>query len=98
MKTVPAADVGADLDEYLDRVADDPIIITRDGRPVAALVPVDESDDLERLSLAHNRRFRRLLEEAYERIQRDGGLNEEQFWQTVDAQYADSGNTQDKPR
>jgi prevent-host-death family protein len=97
MKTVPAADVGADLDEYLDRVAEDPIIITRDGRPVAALVPVDEGDDLERLSLAHNRRFRRLLEEAYERVQRGGGLSEEQFWQTVEARYEEAGDTQDKP-
>ena len=69
------------------------MIITRDGPPVAALVPVEDEDDAERLSLAYNRRLQRYLQDAKERIGRDGGLSEEEFWAAVDAHHAERGGT-----
>jgi prevent-host-death family protein len=87
MRTVTAADVEADLDTFLDDVAQGPIVITRDGRPIAALVPLEDQEDAERLSLAHNPDFRRLLDEARERVGRTGGMSEEEFWRAVDAKY-----------
>ncbi len=48
-KTVPVKELRAELAELLDEVADrrEHIIITRRGRPAAALVPIDEYEGLE---------------------------------------------------
>ena len=48
-KVVPVARVSYSLAEHLSDVADrrDHVIVTRNGRPAAALIPVDEYDALE---------------------------------------------------
>ena len=40
------------------------VLITRNGRPCAALVPVTEDTDLEALALSQNKRFWKLVDEA----------------------------------
>jgi antitoxin YefM len=48
-KTVPVKELRADLAALLDQVADrrEHVIVTRHGRPAAAIVPIDEYDALE---------------------------------------------------
>ncbi|MFN2610118.1 MAG: type II toxin-antitoxin system Phd/YefM family antitoxin [Actinomycetota bacterium] len=48
-KTVPVKQLRADLAGFLDQVADrrEHVIVTRNGRPAAAIVPIDEYDALE---------------------------------------------------
>lgn len=48
-KTVPVRELRAELADLLDQVADrrEHIIVTRRGRPAAALVPIDEYEGLE---------------------------------------------------
>ena len=48
-KTVPVKELRADLADLLDQVADrrEHVIVTRHGRPAAAIVPIDEYDALE---------------------------------------------------
>lgn len=48
------------------------IVITKNGRPCAALVPVTEETDLETLALSQNKRFWKLIDEAVERGKREG--------------------------
>lgn len=43
------------------------ILITKNGRPCAALVPVTDDTDLEALTLSQNKRFWKLIDEAIER-------------------------------
>jgi antitoxin (DNA-binding transcriptional repressor) of toxin-antitoxin stability system len=64
---------------------DGPIIVTKNGRPVAVLIAVPEDDELERLVLAYTPRFRRLLDAAEQRIQQTGGVQHEDFWKVLDA-------------
>jgi prevent-host-death family protein len=40
------------------------ILITKNGRPCAALVPVTEDTDLEVLALCQNKRFWKLIDDA----------------------------------
>ena len=49
MRTVPARELRNDLARLLDEVADrrEHLVVTRRGRPAAALVPVDEYEALE---------------------------------------------------
>ena len=48
-KTVPVRELRSNLSELLDDVADrrDHVLVTRNGKPAAVLVPVDEYDALE---------------------------------------------------
>lgn len=48
-KTVPSREFRSNLSALLDDVADgrDHVIVTRNGRPAAALVPIDEYEALE---------------------------------------------------
>lgn len=83
MKIAPVADIKARLSSYLEQVEDGPVIITKNGRPVAALVAVSDEDDLERLIMAHTPRLRQLLDEAGERARRGSGIPHDEFWQQV---------------
>jgi antitoxin (DNA-binding transcriptional repressor) of toxin-antitoxin stability system len=50
------------------------VVITKNGRPCAALVPVTEDTDLEALALAQNKRFWKLIDDAIERGKKEGFL------------------------
>ena len=84
MKIAPVTEVKARFSAYLERCKDGPVIVTKNGRPVAVLISVLEDDELERLVLAYTPRFRRLLDAAEQRIQQTGGLRHEDFWKSLD--------------
>lgn len=84
MKIVPLADAKARLSAYVDECAEEgPLIITRNGRPVAVLLAPTDEDDLDRLLLARSRRFQALLAKSRRSIAAGKGLSREAFWQAV---------------
>ena len=83
MKIAPLADVKTHFSRFLDDCREQPVVVTRNGRPAAMLVPIGDDDDLERLVLAHSVRFRRLLDDADQRARRKG-VAHEAFWRGVD--------------
>jgi len=91
MKIAPVADIKARLSSYLEQVENGPVIITRNGRPVAALVAITDDDELERLVMTHTPRLRRLLNNAAERIQQEGGIAHDEFWRQVAEETETSG-------
>jgi len=48
------------------------VVITRNGRPCAALIPITEDTDLEALALSQNKRFWNLIDRAIQRGERAG--------------------------
>lgn len=50
------------LSEMIKTLPRGPVIITKNGRPCAALVSLQESDDLEAFLVAHNPRLVSLIE------------------------------------
>ncbi len=48
------------------------VIITRDGRPCAVLMPLTEDSDLEVIALSQNRAFWRQLDQAQRRAEKRG--------------------------
>jgi prevent-host-death family protein len=50
------------LDEIIKALPRGPVIITRNGRPCAALVAIDEYGDLEALLITHNSRLGALMD------------------------------------
>ena len=65
------------LAQLLGLVRTEPLIFTRKGRPVAALIDV-AGDDLETLSLRTNAEFQAYLQQCRDRHQREGGASLEQ--------------------
>ena len=64
MKIASIAEVKAKFSEFIRESKKGPVIVTKNGRPEAALVHLDEDDDLENFMLAHNPKFRNILAEA----------------------------------
>ena len=88
MKVAPLATVNTHLSRYVDECRDGPLVVTRNGRPAAMLVPVLEGDDLERQILVNSPRFRDLLDAADERARGREGLTHAQVWKRVAARSA----------
>jgi prevent-host-death family protein len=84
MKIAPLADVKARLSAYVDHVeTEGPVIITRNGKPVAVLLAPRDAEDLERLVLAHSPRFQSLLDQSRASIRAGKGLARNAFWRAV---------------
>ena len=84
MTIAPLADVKARLSAYLEQCErEGPVVITRNGRPVAVLIAPVDDDDLEGLLLARSPRFQALLERSRRSIQSGKGLTHKDFWKAV---------------
>ncbi len=83
MKIAPLAQVKDQLSAYVQESQKSPIIITKNGKPVALLTGLKEDADLDTLILAHDPRFIQILEEARARVQRTGGVKHDEFWHEV---------------
>src|SRR5207302_8227270 len=86
MKIVSVADVKARLSAYLKESQAGPVIVTRNGKPVAVLLAVTDEDELERLVLAHSPKFRAILEKSRRQIEETGGIPHDAFWREVQAE------------
>lgn len=84
MKIASVADVKARFSAYLKASEQGPVVVTRNGKPVAVLLAVDDDEQLERLVLAHSPRLRTLLDAARQRIQAGAGIRHEDFWQEAE--------------
>ena len=91
MKIAPLAEVKAQFSRYVEECERGPIVVTRNGRPVAVIVAAGDEDELERLVLAHTPSLRRLLQAAESRIRRTGGLTHEEFWSEAVRRTKSSG-------
>jgi prevent-host-death family protein len=84
MKIVPLADAKARLSAYVDEcTSEGPIIITRNGKPVAVLLAPTDEEDLDRLMLARSPRFQALLNKSRRSIAAGEGLSRDEFRKAV---------------
>lgn len=83
MRHIEARDASAPLNEYLPLPGEDPLIITRDGRPVAALVAI-ENADLETVSLSTDEKFLALIERSRARHRAEGGISPAEMRRRLD--------------
>jgi antitoxin (DNA-binding transcriptional repressor) of toxin-antitoxin stability system len=77
MKTVPLEKVQARLGEYVAASAKHPVLILRDGEPVAMLV------GLERKEHGSPIKLREVLKRAWKDYEEHGGIPHEQFWKDL---------------
>ena len=85
MKIAPLAEVKDRFSAYIEESRESPVVVTRNGRPVAMLIAIEEEDDLDSLLLVHNPRFLQILDEARQRVRVTGGVSLEEFRRRLDA-------------
>ncbi len=88
MKIASVAEVKTHFSAYVKAAEQGPVVVTRNGKPVAVVLAVTDEDELERLMMAHSPRLQALLEAARQRIQAGAGIPNEQFWEEVAREQA----------
>ncbi len=83
MNIASVADVKSRFSHYLRKCEERPVIVTKNGRPAAVLLSVSDEDELERIILTHTPKFMALLDEAYGRIKKKGGVKHDAFWRAL---------------
>jgi prevent-host-death family protein len=73
MKTVDLAKATASLRKYAEQADREVVVVTRRGKPMAAVVPVEDYD-LESLSLSTNPKFLEIIAESRRSLKREGGI------------------------
>ncbi len=84
MKTASAAKIAAQFDDYLEASREQPVLITRNGKPIAVLLAVEDKADAEQLAVGRPRSLRSIFEEAHDQIQKGDGIPHDQFWEEVE--------------
>ena len=51
------------------------VVITKNGKACAALIPITEDTDLEALALSQNKRFWTMFDAAYDRAEKEGWVD-----------------------
>ncbi len=85
MKIASVAEVKAKFSGYLKSIEQGPLIVTKNGKPVAILLSVTDEDEIERLALAYSPKFQYILQVAEEQIRDGAALSHEEFWREMEA-------------
>lgn len=73
MKIAPLYEVKNKLSEMVKETESGPVVITKNGKPCAALVHLSEDEDMETFMLSHSPRFLELVDRAAENTRQKGG-------------------------
>jgi prevent-host-death family protein len=84
VKTASVAKIAAQFNDYLKASREQPVLITRNGKPIAMLMAVQDKAEAEQLASGRLRSLRSIFEEAHEQIEKGGGIPHDQFWREVE--------------
>ncbi|MFB2981352.1 type II toxin-antitoxin system Phd/YefM family antitoxin [Microseira sp. BLCC-F43] len=84
MKIISIEEIKANFESYLKQSPNEPIVITENGYPIAAINLIVDPEELERLLLAQNPKFNQILENSRRSLKEEGGLKSDEFWKLVD--------------
>jgi prevent-host-death family protein len=90
MRIASVADVKAKFSGYLKASEEGPIVVTKNGKPVAMLVSVKDEEEIERLILAYSPKFQGILQAAERQIREGRGIKHADFWREVESEPTQS--------
>ncbi len=88
MKIASVAEIKSQFSSFLKASEAGPVVITRNGRPVAVIVGVRHEDEIERLLMAYSPRLQAILQASRKQIREGDVLGHEEFWEEVEASRA----------
>src|SRR5437762_13546924 len=84
MKIASVAEIKSQFSAFLKASEGGPIVVTRNGRPVAVIVGVQDEDEIERLLMAYSPHLRAILELSRQQFREGQWKSEEEFWSKMD--------------
>jgi prevent-host-death family protein len=81
MKIAPLAEVKAKFSEYVNACHNGAVVVTRNGKPAAALIAINNDDELEKIILSQSKRFQSILNHSEQNIKNKGGIRHADFWE-----------------
>jgi len=98
MKKVTEADVKREFSAFLKESQNGPVVVMRNGKPIAVLMAVHDEDELDRLVFASSPRLQGILEEGRKEIRDGRGIPNAEFWKQVEAEQPKTKTGKKKPR
>lgn len=86
MRIASVADVKAKFSGYLNASKQGPVVVTKNGKPVAMLLSVTDEDEIERMLLAYSPKFQSLLDVAEQQIREGKGISHDDFWREIETE------------
>jgi prevent-host-death family protein len=80
VKIASVAEVKSQLSAFLKASERGPVVVTRNGRPVAVIVGVQDEDEIERLLMAYSPHLRAILNRSRQQFREGQWLGEKEFW------------------
>ena len=88
MRIASVREVASDFAAYLKASEQGPVVVTRNGKPVAVLLRTGSKEDVERLLMGHSPKLQTILEAARKRFRAGAGIPHETYWKEVKAENA----------
>jgi prevent-host-death family protein len=85
MKRISVSDIKTHFSTYLKECKKGPVVVTRNGRPAAVLLSVEDEDELERLAMAYSPKLQKILTLARQQIKEHAGIPHVDFWKAAEA-------------
>jgi len=86
MRIASVAEIKAKFSGYLKAGEQGPVVVTKNGKPVAALLAITDEDEIERLLIAHSPKYRSIVELAERQIREGKGIKHEDFWRAIESE------------
>jgi prevent-host-death family protein len=83
MKIASVAEIKSQFSVFLRASEGGPVVVTRNGRPVAVIVGVQDEDEIERLLMAYSPRLQAILNKSRKQIREGDVLSHEEVWAEV---------------
>src|SRR5438093_5960830 len=80
MRIASVAEIKSQFSSFLKASEAGPVVVTRNGRPVAVIVGVQDEDEIERLLMAYSPHLRAILDRSRQQFREGKWLSEEEFW------------------
>src|ERR1700675_1542321 len=84
MKIASVAEIKSQFSSFLKASETGPVVVTRNGRPVAVIIGVQDEDEIERLLMAYSPHLRAILERSRQQFRDGDWLSEEEFWSQME--------------
>jgi prevent-host-death family protein len=87
MKIASVADVKAKFSGYIKASEEGPVVVTKNGKPVALLLSVKDEEEIERLLLAYSPKFKNIMHVAERQVREGKGIRHDDFWRDTETEY-----------
>lgn len=80
MKTASMGEVKSQFSAFVKLCESAPVVVTRNGKPVAVLVGIEDNDEVERVLMANSPRLQAILAQSRKSIREGRGIPRDEVW------------------